>query len=106
MFAAKLLVTGVCFWYVSRQIDLKQVWSAVPLLDFRWAAFAILVAMLEIPLVGMRWRNVLDTLGARNARTTTRAIIVVTAIGFFFAQVLPSVAGEGGARLVTGSAWL
>jgi hypothetical protein len=95
MFAAKLLVTGMCFWYVSRQIDLNQVLSAIPWLDFRWAAFAILVAMLEIPLVGMRWCKILDALGARNARMTTRAIIAVTAIGVFFAQVLPSVAGEG-----------
>jgi glycosyltransferase 2 family protein len=95
MFAAKLLVTGVCFWYVSRQIDLEQVLSAVSLLDFRWAAFAILIAMLEIPLVGMRWRNILDALASRNARMTTVAIIAVTAIGAFFAQVLPSVASEG-----------
>jgi hypothetical protein len=95
MFAAKLLVTGLCFWYVSRQIDLKQVLSAVPLLDFRWAAFAILMVMLEIPLVGVRWRNILDALAVRNARMTTRAIIAVTAIGGFFAQVLPSAAGEG-----------
>jgi hypothetical protein len=43
IFAAKLLVTGACFWYVSRQIDLKQVLSAVPLLDFRWMVFAILI---------------------------------------------------------------
>ena len=50
IFAAKLLVTGACFWYLSRQINLGQVISAVPLLDFRWAAFAVLVVMLEIPL--------------------------------------------------------
>ncbi len=31
--AAKLLVTGGCFWYVSRQIDWSQVLSAIPLLD-------------------------------------------------------------------------
>jgi hypothetical protein len=95
MFATKLLVTGACFWYVSRQIDLKQVLSAVPLLDFRWAAFATLVLMLQIPLLGMRWCNILDALGARSARMTTLGIIAVTAIGVFFAQVLPSVAGEG-----------
>ena len=57
IFAAKLLVTVACFWYVSRQIDLSEVLSAIPLLDFRWGAFAILVAMLEIPLLGLRWRK-------------------------------------------------
>src|SRR5262249_27460009 len=58
IFAAKLLVTGACFWYVSRQIDLSQVLSAIPLLDFRWAALATLVALLEIPLLGLRWHNI------------------------------------------------
>jgi hypothetical protein len=92
---AKLLVTGACFWYVSRQIDLNQVLSAIPLLDFRWAAFAILMAMLEIPLSGLRWYNIVDSLGARDKQTTRTAMIAATAVGVFFAQVLPSVAGEG-----------
>ena len=94
-FAAKLVVTGACFWYVSRQIDLSQVLSAVPLLDFRWAALAIFVVVLQIPLLGVRWCNILDALAVRNARITAAATMAVTAIGVFFAQVLPSVAGEG-----------
>jgi hypothetical protein len=40
IFAAKLLVTGACFWYLSRQIDFSQVLPAVAVLDFRWVAFA------------------------------------------------------------------
>jgi len=93
--AAKLLVTGACFWYASRQIDLSQVLSAIPWLDFRWAAFATLLVMLQIPLLGVRWCNIVDALGTRNARMTSFIMIAVTAIGMFFAQVLPSVAGEG-----------
>ena len=95
IFAAKLIVTGGCFWYVSRQIDLRQALSAVPLLDFRWAAFAIFVVVLQIPLLGVRWCNILDALAVRTARVTAVATIAVSAIGVFFAQVLPSVAGEG-----------
>src|SRR5262244_4638082 len=95
IFAAKLLVTGACFWYVSRQIDLNQVRSVIPLLDFRWAALAILVAMLEIPLSGLRWYNIVDSLGARDKQMTRIAMVAATAVGVFFAQVLPSVAGEG-----------
>jgi glycosyltransferase 2 family protein len=94
-FAAKLLVTGACFWYISRHIDLNQVLSTIPLLDFRWAALAILVAMLEIPLAGLRWYNIVDSLGARDKQMTRIALIAATAVGVFFAQVLPSVAGEG-----------
>ena len=68
--AAKLVVTGACFWYVSRQIEWQQVWSAIPLLDFRWAGLASLLAMLEIPLVGLRWGNVVSALAARDQQPT------------------------------------
>jgi uncharacterized membrane protein YbhN (UPF0104 family) len=95
IFAAKLLVTGACFWYISRHIDLNQVLSTIPQLDFRWAALAILVAMLEIPLAGLRWYNIVDSLGARDKQMTRIALVAATAVGVFFAQVLPSVAGEG-----------
>jgi glycosyltransferase 2 family protein len=95
IFAAKLLVTGACFWYVSQQIDLSQVLSAMSLVDFRWAALAILVVVLEIPFAGLRWYNIVDALGARDQQMTRAAMIAATAVGIFFAQVLPSVAGEG-----------
>jgi hypothetical protein len=91
--AAKLLVTGACFWYVSRQVDWRQVLSAVPLLDFRWAVFATIVAMLEIPLVGLRWRKIVNVLAVQDM--PRGIMIAVTAIGMFFSQVLPSIAGEG-----------
>jgi hypothetical protein len=55
IFATKLLVTGACFWYLSRQINLGQVVAAVPWLDFHWIAFATLVVVLQIPLLGLRW---------------------------------------------------
>ena len=94
IFAVKLLVTAACFWYVLRQIDLSQVSSSIRLLDFRWAALASVVAMLEIPVLGLRWCNIIDALAAR--KWITRAVVIaVTAVGAFFSQVLPSVAGEG-----------
>jgi hypothetical protein len=95
IFAAKLLVTGACFWYLSRQIDFSQVLPAVAMLDFRWVAFALLVVVLQIPLVGVRWCNVVDALTAHNERITPIAMIAIAAIGQFFAQILPSVAGDG-----------
>jgi glycosyltransferase 2 family protein len=95
IFAAKLLVTAACFWYLSRQIDFSQVLPAIPMLDFRWVAFAILTAVLQIPLVGVRWYNVVQALTACNERMTQLAMIAIAAIGLFFAQVFPSVAGDG-----------
>ena len=95
IFAAKLFVTGGCFWYVSRQIDLSQVFSTIPLLDFRWAGFATLLIMLEIPFGGLRWRNIVNSLGESDKRMTRAAMTAATSVGLFFAQVLPNVAGEG-----------
>jgi glycosyltransferase 2 family protein len=94
-FVAKLLVTAACFWYLSRQIDFSQVLPAVPMLDFRWVTFAILVVLLQIPLVGVRWYNVVRVLTTCNERMTQLAAIAIAAIGLFFAQVFPSVAGDG-----------
>ena len=93
--AVKLLVTAACFWYLWRQIDVSQVLSAIPLLDFRWVAFATLVIVLEIPLLALRWGNVVAALAARNERMTQTVMIAITSIGQFFAQVMPSVAGDG-----------
>jgi uncharacterized membrane protein YbhN (UPF0104 family) len=95
IFAAKLLVTAACFWYLSRQIDFSQVLPAVPMLDFRWVALAILTVALQIPLLGVRWYNVVRALTACNERMTQLAMIAIAAIGLFFAQVFPSVAGDG-----------
>jgi glycosyltransferase 2 family protein len=93
--AVKLIVTAACFWYLSWQVDVSGVASSIRLLDLRWAALAALMAMIQIPLVGMRWRAILDGLAAIDGRITTISIIAITAIGVFFAQVLPSVMGEG-----------
>ena len=54
-----------------------------------------MVALLQIPLLGLRWCEVLDALALRNRRVTRKAVLGVTAIGAFFTQVLPNVAGEG-----------
>jgi hypothetical protein len=95
IFAAKLVVTGGCFLYVFKQVDPIQTLSGIAGLDLRWAAFATFIVMLQIPLVALRWRNVLGALAACDERMTRAAMIAITAIGFFFAQVLPSVASEG-----------
>src|SRR5262245_531614 len=93
--AAKLLVTGACFWYVSRQIDWRQVSSAVPLLELRWAALAIFVIMLEIPRAGLRWYNIVDAVATRGQQLTRAAMTATTSVRLFFAQVLQHVPGGG-----------
>jgi uncharacterized membrane protein YbhN (UPF0104 family) len=95
IFAAKFAITALCFCYVSRRVDFAAAVRTLPTLDLRWIALAVLVALLQIPLLGLRWCEVLDALALRNRRMTRNAVIGVTAIGAFFTQVLPNVAGEG-----------
>jgi len=92
---AQVLVTGACFWYVSRQVNWHQVLLAIPKLDFRWAALAVFVVVLEIPLVGLPWYNIVDALAVRDQHMTRTAMIAAASVGLFFAQLLPNVAGEG-----------
>ena len=93
--AAKFLVTGACFWYLSQQVDLRAVLANLRFLDPWWTGLAILLAMLQYPLLGLRWCLIVNALGVRNQRMTGGSMIAITAIGFFFAQILPSMAGEG-----------
>ena len=93
--AAKLIITTACFWYLSRQIDVRGVFSFIPMLDVRWIGFAVVLVMLQIPLVAMRWREILDALAAINRQMTNTSILAITAIGVFFSQMLPSLMGDG-----------
>lgn len=94
-FAGKLIVSAACFWYVLRQIDVSESVRALPTFDFRWAAFAVLVAMAQIPLLALRLRAIVQTLATKPAPLTYLAANAVTAIYALFAQVVPSVVGEG-----------
>src|SRR5262245_56893768 len=91
----RLFVTGACFWSVARQVVLTEVLSVVPLFDLRWAVLSVVVVVLQIPLVSLRWAGILDALAARERRMTRTALVAFTAIGVFFTQVLPNVAGNG-----------
>ena len=95
IFAAKFAITGLCFWYVSRRVDFAAALRTLPTLEVRWIGLAVVVALLQIPVLGLRWCEVLDALALRGDRITRMAVLGVTSIGAFFTQVLPSVAGDG-----------
>jgi uncharacterized membrane protein YbhN (UPF0104 family) len=94
-FAVKFAITALCFWYVSHRVDFAAAVRTLPTLDVGWIALAVVVALLQIPLLGLRWCAVLDALALRGDRITRMAVLGVTSIGAFFTQVLPNVAGEG-----------
>jgi glycosyltransferase 2 family protein len=91
--AIKAAVTLGCLWYVARQVEFAKITAVAGTLDIGWLGLAELVVMLQIPLVALRWNEILAALAARRQRIT--AMIAVTAIGQFFTQVLPNVVGDG-----------
>jgi hypothetical protein len=94
-FAGKLIVSAACFWYALRQIDVSEAVRTLPNFDFRWAAFAVTVIMVQILLLALRLWAVVHALTPNAARLTYPATCALSAIYALLAQVLPSVVGEG-----------
>lgn len=95
LFVGKLVVSAACFWYALRQIDVSEALRTLPIFDFRWAALAVALAMMQILLLALRLWAVVQALTPKAARLTYLAASAVSAIYALFAQVLPSVVGEG-----------
>src|SRR4051794_14539041 len=91
----KIAITAACFWYLSRQIDAASVVAGVARMDLQWVALATFLIMVQPPLVGLRWRAIVNEISETEWRARPGQMIVIAAIGTFFSQVLPSIAGEG-----------
>jgi uncharacterized membrane protein YbhN (UPF0104 family) len=94
LFLVKLAVTGICFWYVARQVNVADFKQLLGAFEYGWALIAVLVVMVETPLVALRWRAILNSLASGVEQTPSTPIIAITAIAVFVAQVLPNVAAD------------
>src|SRR5262249_13189575 len=95
VFAFKIAATLACFWYLFRHIDVVELRRTLPGLDARWAMLAIGLLLSQIPLLGLRWLQIAKTLRMRGRQLTFAWMSVATAIGQFFGQILPVIAGDG-----------
>ena len=68
--ALKILVTLACFWYLFRHIDLAELRRTLPGFEVQWGVLAVLLLMLEIPLVALRWLEIVNVLKIRGDRVT------------------------------------
>jgi glycosyltransferase 2 family protein len=93
--AGKLVVTVVCFWYVLRQVSASDAFRALSTFKLRWIALAVLIAMTQLPLLALRLQAIVRSLTPQPSRLTFIAANALIAIYWLFAQVLPTVAGEG-----------
>jgi len=64
-------------------------------LNALWSTLAVLLLMLQLPLVGLRWLQIAKVLQMRGNQLTALWMSVAAAIGQFFGQILPVVAGDG-----------
>jgi len=92
LFFFKFAVTGACFWYLLHEVDIAATARLLSELDFRWFVLAVVVLAFQIPLAGVRLLLVFKTVSGRNGRFAD--MVAVTAVGVFFGQVLPNVAGD------------
>ncbi len=95
LFAAKLAISALCLWLALRRIDIGQVVRVLPSVDYRWAAFAVVLLVAQIPLMALRLRAIVAGLGRIPERLTYSAANALTAICNFLSQVLPGFVGEG-----------
>jgi glycosyltransferase 2 family protein len=92
--AAKLAVTGACFWYLARNVDFRELLGAARTLNVSWTALAVLVLMLETPIIAVRWCWIVDLLGQNQEQISRAPMIAITLIANFFAQVMPNIAAD------------
>ena len=105
--ALKLTVTGLCFWYLARDLDVHALAREAKTLNLPSACFAVILLMAQIPFVGLRWRLVVDALGG-GGKLSAGAAVACTAVSNFFAQVVPNIAADTlRARMLTqlGRGW-
>ena len=62
VFALKLAVTAACLWYVSRSISLADFLRLSSTTSPPWVALSVLLIVAQIPLVGLRWCEIVDAL--------------------------------------------
>jgi uncharacterized membrane protein YbhN (UPF0104 family) len=95
LLALKIAVTLACFWYLLQHIDMAALRRTLPGFEVRWAVLTVLLLMVQIPLIALRWLEIVKVLKIPSDRLTYPWMTVAAAMGQFFGQVLPFVAGDG-----------
>jgi glycosyltransferase 2 family protein len=95
IFAVKLVITCGCFWYLLRQTNAGDLFHEAANLDWRWFVPALIAIMVQIPLLALRWTWITDALEPHLPPAPLGAMVAITMIANFFAQILPNVMSDG-----------
>jgi glycosyltransferase 2 family protein len=92
----KILISALLLYLSIRTVDLRTVGQRLSSAHFEWLAVIFLLLSVQVPLLGIRWREIAAACGAR--LTLAQALRYIW-IGLFFGQVLPSTAGGDAVRI-------
>jgi uncharacterized membrane protein YbhN (UPF0104 family) len=96
MFLVKAAISALVFYLALRRVDLGSIGQRLDGLDLRWMTLALLILCSQMPLLALRWREVIVTCGAKLSLATATGY---NFIGQFFNQVLPSMVGGDAVRI-------
>ena len=91
--SGKLVFTGICLWYVFHQFSIERLLREAATVNQAWLVFAAFFAVVQGPLVGVRWAWINDALEPL-PRTPLRSMIIITLIGNFFSQIMPNIMSD------------
>jgi len=94
-FALKIVITLACFWYLLYHVDTAELRRTLPGIDMRWSMLAVALLVSQIPLVGLRWLQIVKILAMRGRKLTWVWMSLAAGTAQFFGQILPVVAGDG-----------
>src|SRR5579863_7568846 len=95
MLLLKVAVTIGCFSYVFVHIDVGELRRDFSHVHLRWVAVTLVLLVVQIPLVALRWMEIIRTLKIGAAGLSYPYLCLGTAIGQFFGQVMLVAAGDG-----------
>jgi glycosyltransferase 2 family protein len=92
----KILGSAALMLFALRKADFHTLVARLDLGGLGWIALAVLVALLQVGLSGLRWREIAAECGLS---LTARQAVRFTLIGAFFNQTLPSSIGGDAMRI-------
>ncbi len=95
MLVLKAAVTIACFWYVFIHVDIGALRHDFSHIHLPWMALTLLLLVVQIPLVALRWMEIIRTLKIAVVGLSYAYLCWGTAIGQFFGQVMLVAAGDG-----------
>jgi uncharacterized membrane protein YbhN (UPF0104 family) len=107
LISVKLAVSALLLYLAFRRIDLGAVGERLSRLEPAWLAAGLAIALVQVLLVALRWRQIARLCGAA---MTARQAVRFNIIAAFFSQVLPSTVGGDAMRIWllgrTGAGWV